>query len=245
MDAMVVLEKSMRIIARFEKGEAVRFVSHLDIQRTFQRAFRRANIPLAYSQGFNPHPLLSFATALSLGYTSEAEWFDVKLAQDMCSDAFRDAVNAVLPGGFRILEAAAAAEGLSALTALMAAASYTIRFFPENPSFAEGIEQALYSMIQAPVYVEKRTKGGIKTVDIRPLLLDFKFSRSADNDSLSLSLFGVADAKGSLNVDLLLGALASRCSCAFSYRVHRTAIYSADGVVMPALPQDIKDFRKN
>lgn len=157
----------MRIIARFEKGEAVRFVSHLDIQRTFQRAFRRANIPLAYSQGFNPHPLLSFATALSLGYTSEAEWFDVKLAQDMCSDAFRDAVNAVLPGGFRILEAAAAAEGLSALTALMAAASYTIRFFPENPSFAEGIEQAFYSMIQAPVYVEKRTKGGIKTVDIR------------------------------------------------------------------------------
>ena len=116
----------MRIIARFEKGEAVRFVSHLDIQRTFQRAFRRANIPLAYSQGFNPHPLLSFATALSLGYTSEAEWFDVKLAQDMCSDAFRDAVNAVLPGGFRILEAAAAAEGLSALTALMAAASYTL-----------------------------------------------------------------------------------------------------------------------
>ena len=79
--ATVVLEKNMRIIARFEKGEAVRFVSHLDIQRTFQRAFRRANIPLAYSQGFNPHPQLSFATALSLGYTSEAEWFDVKLAE--------------------------------------------------------------------------------------------------------------------------------------------------------------------
>lgn len=234
----------MRIIARFEKGEAVRFVSHLDIQRTFQRAFRRADIPLAYSQGFNPHPQLSFATALSLGYTSEAEWFDVRLAQDMCPDAFRDAVNAALPGGFRLLEAAAAAEGLPALTALMAAASYTIRFFPAAASVAEGIEQAFYSMVQAPVYVEKRTKGGTKTVDIRALLLNFKFSRPADDDSLSLSLFGVADAKGSLNVDLLLGALASRCSCAFSYRVHRTAIYSADGIVMPALPQDMKDFRK-
>ena len=54
----------MRIIAKLAKGDEVRFVSHLDIQRLLQRAFRRAGIPLAYSQGFNPHPQLSFATAL-------------------------------------------------------------------------------------------------------------------------------------------------------------------------------------
>ena len=56
----------MRIIASFYKHEQVMFVSHLDMQRLFQRAFRRADLPLAYSNGFNPHPLLSFATALSV-----------------------------------------------------------------------------------------------------------------------------------------------------------------------------------
>lgn len=64
----------MRIIASFYKHEQVMFVSHLDMQRLFQRAFRRADLPLAYSNGFNPHPLLSFATALSVGYTSDCEY---------------------------------------------------------------------------------------------------------------------------------------------------------------------------
>ena len=62
---MDVLEKDMRIIARFEKNDSVRFVSHLDVQRLFHRAMRRAGLPIAYSNGFNPHPLMSFATALS------------------------------------------------------------------------------------------------------------------------------------------------------------------------------------
>lgn len=233
----------MRIIARFEKGEAVRFVSHLDIQRTFQRAFRRANVPLAYSQGFNPHPQLSFATALSLGYTSEAEWFDIKLAEDMGPEAFRAAVNATLPSGFRILEALAAEDGLPALTALMAAAEYKIRFFPEDAVSIEALETAFGKLASGPIFVEKRTKGGMKTVDIRPMMLRYNFSRSADG-CLVLALFGVADAKGSLNIDLLLGALADVCPCTFSYRVHRKAIYSAHGSVMPALPQSISEFKR-
>lgn len=233
----------MRIIARFEKGEAVRFVSHLDIQRTFQRAFRRANVPLAYSQGFNPHPQLSFATALSLGYTSEAEWFDIKLAEDMSPEAFQAAVNATLPTGFRILEASAAENGLPALTALMAAAEYEIRFFPEDAVSIEALETAFAKLDSKPIFVEKRTKGGMKTIDIRPMILRYAFSRLADG-CLMLVLFGIADAKGSLNIDLLLGALAGVCSCAFSYRVHRKAIYSANGSVMPALPQSISEFKR-
>ena len=71
----------MRIIVSFYKHEQVMFVSHLDMQRLFQRAFRRADLQLAYSNGFNPHPLLSFATALSVGYTSDCEYFDVMLSE--------------------------------------------------------------------------------------------------------------------------------------------------------------------
>lgn len=224
----------MRIIARFEKGEAVRFVSHLDIQRTFQRAFRRANIPLAYSQGFNPHPQLSFATALALGYTSEAEWFDVKLAEDMAPERFQEAVNAVLPTGFRILEAQASEEKLPALTALMAASSHEVEFILPVSVSAESVISAFDAMAGGEIFVEKRTKGGIKTVDIRPMLLHYSFSQTAD--SLKLSVFGVSDAKGSLNIDLLLGALSDKIPGEFSYRVHKNTIYSLDGRVMPQKP---------
>ena len=94
----------MRLIARLTKLEPVRFVSHLDILRLLQRAFRRAGVPLSYSQGFNPHPLLSFATALSTGYTSGAEWIDVKLDKDMDTDDFLLSVNAALPVGFEFKE---------------------------------------------------------------------------------------------------------------------------------------------
>ncbi len=226
----------MRIIARFEKGERIRFVSHLDIQRTFQRAFRRADIPLAYSQGFNPHPQLSFAAALSLGYTSEAEWFDVKLAEEMEPDAFSAAVNAALPAGFRILEALAAPDSLPALSALMAAASYTVRIFPEGLS-SDMLVRVFNTMAEGPILVEKRTKGGMKTVDIRPLLLDYHFSQTAE--CLCMQLVGVADASGSLGLELLFGALRERSPGGFSCRVHREAIYSLQGTVLPALPPEL------
>lgn len=224
----------MRIIARFEKGEAVRFVSHLDIQRTFQRAFRRANIPLAYSQGFNPHPQLSFATALALGYTSEAEWFDVKLAEDMTAKAFEDAVNAVLPAGFRILEAQVAEEKLPAPTALMAASCHEITFALPASISADTLVAAFEKMTADEIIVEKRTKGGMKTVDIRPMLIDYAFSQSADE--LQLTVFGISDAKGSLNIDLLLGALGKNLPSEFAYRVHKKTIYSIDGRAMPQVP---------
>ena len=73
----------MRLAVVFTKEAPVRFVSHLDVQRLFQRAFRRAKLPLAYSQGFNPHPLVSFATALSVGMTSRGEYLDVTLAEEL------------------------------------------------------------------------------------------------------------------------------------------------------------------
>ena len=229
--------KSMRIIARFEKHDAVRFVSHLDIQRTFQRAFRRADVPLAYSQGFNPHPQLSFATALSLGYTSDAEWFDVKLEHYMAPETFLAAVNAALPDGFRIAEAKEAADNLPTLTALMAAAKYTVCFYLPEGFSAESLERAFNDMASQAILVEKRTKGGLKTVDIRPMLLHYRFSRLAGFDHI-LQILGIANASGSLNIDLLMGALAKHCPEGFSYRVHRNIIYSADGAAMPKLPAD-------
>jgi radical SAM-linked protein len=97
-----------RIVFRFTKGEAVRFVSHLDLMRCFERAMRRAGFPVGYTQGFNPRPRLSFASALSVGATSEWEMGQVELDVDRDEAELAPLIaslNAQLPPGLRIDEA--------------------------------------------------------------------------------------------------------------------------------------------
>ena len=82
---------------KFSKGEEVKYISHLDLQRTFQRALRRADIQIAYSQGFNPHPKLSFAMALAVGMTSEGEYVDVELAHPIDAKEMKERLNNLYP----------------------------------------------------------------------------------------------------------------------------------------------------
>ncbi|MCE5236709.1 MAG: TIGR03936 family radical SAM-associated protein [Clostridiaceae bacterium] len=215
----------MRIIARFEKTAPVRFVSHLDVQRLFQRAFRRALIPAAYSQGFNPHPVLAFATALSTGFTSSAEWLDLKLEREIEPDDFIKRVNTALPAGFRVIKAALAEDALPALSALMCATGYTVRFLCEPD--ADALTTAIRSLLGGEIVVNKKTKAGRKDVDLRPQLYEMVFF--ADR----LAVTGEASAQGSLSVDLLMEALFARLGTEYPYSVHRDALFSKDGRIMP------------
>jgi len=213
----------MRIIARFKKGEAVRFVSHLDVQRLFQRAFRRAKIPMAFSQGFNPHPVLAFATALSVGASSEAEWLDIKLAEAMQPEEFLKRVNDALPeSGFKILEAKCVEDNYPALSSCMCAASYTVM------TNADNLKKAMEELTSGPILVEKMGKGGLKTVDIGPMLYEYQVLGGI------LKLTGRLDAAGSFNVDLFLKALKG-VTGEFEYLVHRECIWGfEDGDCLPA-----------
>ncbi len=81
-----------RLRIRFTRGEEIKFISHLDIMRLWHRAFNRAGIQLAYSEGFNPHPRMSLAAPLALGVTSEAELMDIVLTRWSSPQAFTAAV---------------------------------------------------------------------------------------------------------------------------------------------------------
>jgi radical SAM-linked protein len=97
-----------RILFRFTKGDPVRFVGHLDLMRVFDRAIRRSGFPIGYSQGFNPRPRLAFASALTLGATSDWELCQLDLAEDLDATAVRqwiDTLRGQLPSGITILEA--------------------------------------------------------------------------------------------------------------------------------------------
>jgi hypothetical protein len=106
-----------KIRFRFAKREAVKFISHLDLLNTLTRAFRRAEIPMAYSQGFNPHPKISFGSTLPVGTTSEAEFADIALETYMEPDDFISRSNDELPSGLEFLEAQEIPIGVPSLMA--------------------------------------------------------------------------------------------------------------------------------
>ncbi len=93
-----------RLRVRFHRGDEVKFISHLDIMRLWQRAFHRAGIALAYSEGFNPHPRMSLAAPLALGVTSQVELMDVFCSRQVSPHWFTGAVSQQLPPGIEILQ---------------------------------------------------------------------------------------------------------------------------------------------
>ncbi len=196
----------MRIIASFCKCDEVRFVSHLDMQRLFQRAFRRAGLPLAYSKGFNPHPLLSFATALSVGYTSSGEYFDVMLTENVLTDEFIERVNSVLPEGVKIESAVDAGEFKTSLTTLMRSADYTVTLNFSCEIDKKMLEAAVEELLSGEIVVMKKTKGGIKPIDIRPMLLGVSIVHVEDRIAV-VKIKGKLTAEGGLPLELLLGVL--------------------------------------
>src|SRR5512146_1378298 len=94
----------MRLRITFAKTEAMRYTGHLDLHRTWERTFRRAQLPLAYSQGFHPQPRINLASALPLGFTSDSEVADIWLEKDMPLDQIRELLQAALPPGISILQ---------------------------------------------------------------------------------------------------------------------------------------------
>lgn len=122
---------SNNVRLRFGVGEPGRFISHLDILRLMGRAIRRAQLPIAYSQGFSPTPKLAFASTLPVGVTSEAEYVDLQLQTSLDCETVKSRLNAVLPDGFQILEAAASPVKYPALMSLITTACYQIRTLGE------------------------------------------------------------------------------------------------------------------
>ena len=95
----------MRILATFEKQERLRHIGHLDIMRAMQRALRRSGLPVSYSKGFNPHILLTFASALSVGAVGQREIMEVSLAGEIEPEEFMTRLNAALPPEMQLTSA--------------------------------------------------------------------------------------------------------------------------------------------
>ena len=210
----------MRLAVVFTKEEPVRFVSHLDLQRLFQRAFKRAKLPLAYSQGFNPHPLISFATALSVGYASRGEYLDVILTERMNTNEFIKRVSSVLPKGISIVEAFDLGESRKSLTSAMKNATYYVRAELSEPVEPERLNDAVDELLSRDIVVMKKTKGGIKPTDIRPMVISVDTVDLHDRTA-EFIIKGVLSAEGGLNPDTLITELMKKLSVTAETEIER------------------------
>lgn len=94
-----------KIKVKYKKGEAIKFISHRDLMRAFQRALRRTGLPVAYSQGFNPHMKISWGNALKVGAVSDSEFAEIQFEGWVKPNELKEALNSHLPGGLEIIEA--------------------------------------------------------------------------------------------------------------------------------------------
>lgn len=155
----------MRQRLKFVKEGPVRFIGHLDLMRTFQKTFRRANIPIAYSEGFNPHQIFSFAAALAVGVSSEGEYVDLKLTEDVPVEVIIAAVNGTTPPGIRIVDGVILQDKEPKAMAALSAASYVV------DDLKGDITQEMLNELIAKdeIIVKKKTKKGkINDFDLRP-----------------------------------------------------------------------------
>ena len=156
----------------FSKEGRLRFISHLDLLRVFQRAMSRAGIELVFSQGFNPHPQMSFAQPLSLGVTGKREYMELQLVSDWEDQALLDALNAQLPPGLHAWECCTMPEGTKSAMALATHAQYQItlpvEYAAQYPAWLEAFGQLEEVNITKLAKFHGRKKQ--VTMDIKPLI---------------------------------------------------------------------------
>lgn len=151
---------------RFTKGEEVKFIGHLDIMRLFQRANKRAGLPVAYSQGFNPHQLLSFASPLSLGAVSSGEYGDFEMAEKIEPSLLVERLNPVLPLGIKVTDCVLIRKKTESAMAAIEAAKYKV-ILPEEIT-PEMVHQHLDSfLVQSEIIAMKKTKKKQQEENIR------------------------------------------------------------------------------
>lgn len=157
------------IRAKFIRGEEVKFISHLDLMKVFERALRRSGIPILYSKGFNPHPQLVFGLPLPVGVTSEAEYLDLELEEPVNPHEFMNRLNSCLPKGIALIDAKEK-KTKENIMATVVAASYEILTASSKFKLNEVRDLIKKFMELEEIVVKKQTKRKIQNVNIRPMI---------------------------------------------------------------------------
>lgn len=215
---------------RFSKTDRCKYISHLDINRCMSRALTRAKIPLWYTEGFNPHPYMSFSLPLSLGIESFVESMDIRIIGDITNDEIKKKMNEMLPDGIRILEVYDDFRQDKDI----AYSDYVFRIqFRDNETAMQKINNILKS---DEIIAERKVKKGkrkiFKETNLKPLIQ--KFNSSIRGEDIVLNLRLMAGIEKNLNPTLLFDTIIKLIDMDFEWKsISRIAI----------LDKDFKEFK--
>lgn len=230
----------------FTRGDEVKYISHLDLMKTFERALRRSNIPVAYTQGFNPHHKIVFGLPLSVGVTSEAEYADIELERPINPSEFVGSLNEQLPKGLRVLKAKKKKTKDNIMATVVLASYKILAFAGSEIDMDEITKQVTKFMSNEVLMVKRQSKRGIREVDIRPLIHKLDVIPA---DSLALENYEKeclycftallsAGSRANLKPELLIKAFGDMTGISIKVkRIHRTGLFVDKGG-RPAGPLD-------
>lgn len=158
----------MKLRIKFNKYGAIRFIGHLDVMRFFQKAIRRAGIDIAYTGGYSPHQIMSFAAPLSVGLESNGEYMDIEVNSLTSCEDIRDRLNKASVPGIEVLSVKILPEGAGNAMASVAAASYTVGFRPGREPKLNIAEALPAFLAKEQILITKETKKGTREVDLKP-----------------------------------------------------------------------------
>lgn len=191
---------------KFRKVGSLQYISHLDLQRTFNRVIVRACLPVWYTKGFNPHAKLVFSTPLSVGVQSEYEFLDIRFDRAISCEEIRERLNRELTDELCILDAYLPDADFSEI----AYSAYTYRLHLTNAS-ASLAGKAQEVLTHSPLVLTKKTKSGEREVDIVPLIRQVKAEYEPQSGEITMRAILRASVGDFLNPELLVTALRREC----------------------------------
>lgn len=221
----------MNIRIKFKKYGVMKFIGHLDIMRYFQKAMRRANIDIAYSEGFSPHQIMSFAAPLGVGITSDGEYLDIEVKSTASSKESIDALNQVMVEGVSVLEYKKLPDMAKTSMAMVAAADYIVYIKDgySNPFTLEELEHKLRNFYAQPeILITKKTKKSETVMNLKPLIYNLK----AVNHPSGAAFFLKVCTGSSTNIkpELVLESFYQFCGLDYeplAFQIHRLEVYAS------------------
>ncbi|EOC99816.1 TIGR03936 family radical SAM-associated protein [Caldisalinibacter kiritimatiensis] len=231
----------IKIRAKFKKEKDMKYISHLDLMRMLQRAFRRADIPIKYSEGYNPHPKISLASALSLGISSTGEYMDIEMEKKINVDDFIKKLNNVLPEGVEIIKAEYV-NNKKSLVSEISWAMYAIEFELYEGITKEDVEDNIKGFLEkAQIILKKKKKkrGRIvnREVNVREFIKDISILMFED-DRIVLKTNLKTGSRGNLKPQDLIKLLKKYTDISIvedSIKIHRLELFvdSEKGIATP------------
>lgn len=221
----------MKIRIKFRKYGNMKFIGHLDVMRYFQKAIRRSEVNIRYSEGFSPHQIMSFAAPLGVGITSKGEYVDIEVLDTENSKKMLDRLNAVMSEGFEILEYKLLPDDAANAMSIVAAADYSLTFRPgykpENESPAQWFEKLVRFFDADHVMIMKKTKKGEREMDLKPFVYELEVRNDGETPALfmKVSAGSAANIKPELVLDAYYASLGEERP-QFAFMTEREEVYA-------------------